>query len=263
MTDLDTLAKRLNDITAEIDKQLRHRVTIESHDGDGYDDADYEDVSNPSLEADDDSDEPDDHNYNELPDDDEDDLGKRSINEYLREHDSANRPGALEHSTHHSGGHTTTAAVRAAAPHKFDALVSHIQERDNCSRALALSRARQEHPDAYRAYQDFVASSPDSEQYSRRLIGKRGPLTYEDLCQIEMRKGVNAEVAAQRIAQAHGFRALDYRSLSKAAASSILAEDALLKTANDIWSDDPTASRTDALRQARLASPSSYRRMQR
>src|SRR6516164_8077531 len=104
MTDLDTLAKRLNDVTAEIDKQLRHRVTVESHDGedDGYDgyDGDHQDVSNPSMDAADDSDEPDDGDYNELPDDDEDDLGKRSVNEYLREHDTSNRPGALKTSDH-------------------------------------------------------------------------------------------------------------------------------------------------------------------
>ena len=200
MTDLDTLAKRLNDITAEIDKQLRHRVTIESHDGDGYDDADYEDVSNPSLEADDDSDEPDDHNYNELPDDDEDDLGKRSVNEYLREHDTSNRPGALKTSDH--------ATYRT----KTQAMVDNIAASENCTKTEAMRRLREWHP-------DVVNGTP---------VSKRGPTTFEDLVNIEMAKGLNSEVAAQRVAQQHGFRALDHRNnLSKVDRTSILAEDAL------------------------------------
>jgi hypothetical protein len=93
------------------------------------------------------------------------------------------------------------------------------------------------------------------------FLDKRGPTTFEDLVNIEMAKGVSAEVAGQRVAQLHGYRAFDHRNMSKAEATSVLAEDVLLKRAEDIWQDDPSASRTDALRLARLASPQLYRRM--
>jgi hypothetical protein len=86
-------------------------------------------------------------------------------------------------------------------------------------------------------------------------IGKRaGPATYEDLVNAEMAKGLNAECAAQRVVQQHGFRALDYRALSKREQVSVVAEDELMKRAEDIFQDGEL-DRCASLRAARKQLP--------
>jgi hypothetical protein len=238
---LDDLTRRLSNLTAEIDKQLRHRVTIESHDGeddgDGYDDGDYEDVSNPSLEADDDSDEPDgDSSYNELPDDDEDHVGKRSINEYLREHDTSNRPGALKTSDH--------ATYRT----KTQAMVDNIASTENCSKTEAMRRLRERHP-------DVVNGNPVSKRASE-------PVTAEQLIAEQVARGFSPAMAKVRVAQMYGFRAFDHRDMSKRELASSLTENDLLEKAQQHW-EHGELSRCESLRKARLERPGLYRRMQR
>jgi hypothetical protein len=78
-------------------------------------------------------------------------------------------------------------------------------------------RARILHPDVYQSYQQFNASSPTNEQWNRRAgygLAKSAS-TYENLVATEIRKGCNYEIAAQRVAQAHGFRALDSSPMMK------------------------------------------------
>jgi hypothetical protein len=65
----------------------------------------------------------------------------------------------------------------------------------------------------------------------------------------------NRPSAAQRVVQAHGFRAFDRRDMTKRAATAAIAENELIKRADNIWIDDPGCSRTEALRKARLANP--------
>jgi hypothetical protein len=42
-------------------------------------------------------------------------------------------------------------------------------------------------------------------------VGKSAPTSYEDLVSEQIAKGCSYEIAQQRVAQAHGFRALDTR----------------------------------------------------
>jgi hypothetical protein len=117
--------------------------------------------------------------------------------------------------------------------------------------------ARLEYPDVYQSYQAFVAASPTSEQASRRTIGKSGPLTFDDLVEQEMCKGVNAEVAGQRIMQLHGSAALRRRdTFAKIAAD---ADATFAEAAADFWDADPACTRVEALRKARLAHPQLYK----
>jgi hypothetical protein len=100
--------------------------------------------------------------------------------------------------------------------HKFDARVDLVAERDGVSRNVAMSRARQEFPESYADYQMWLAEQPTNAQHMRRSgygVAKRAPTTFEDLVTQEMRKGVNMEIAAQRVMQTHGSAALRSRAL--------------------------------------------------
>jgi hypothetical protein len=119
------------------------------------------------------------------------------------------------------------------------------------SQAMAL--ARQQFPELYRNY---VGSAS--------FLGKAAPTTFEGLVAEQMMKGCSTyEQAAQRVAQAHGFRALDARDMTKREAVSVLAENELMKRAGTLLEDGSAASRTDALRAARQAHPRLYQRMNR
>jgi hypothetical protein len=283
--DIDALEKKVNALCAEIDNALalkaRHRVIVEHDDGNGDNgDNDYGDGdSNPSMdasEADDDEDNGNPGNDVEPDEDEEDDdlakLGgppryqRESTAGHQQTNDAGNRPGALEHSTHRSAGLGNTPAVQPAGRHKFTSLSEKIQREENVSRTEAQSRARQRFPDAYRSYQDYLAGNPPQEQqFTRNAYRgsylKRAPVTAEDYIAAEIRKGFSPEMAAQRVAQLHGFRAFD-------------RVDAISKRANDIgamfegtaehhWCDDASLSRTDALRKARLENRKLFRRYQR
>jgi hypothetical protein len=274
--DIDNLTKKVNALVADIDNAVakaRHRVIVEHDDGNGDDDGDYGDGdSNPSMDA---SEADDDENGNGNPgndvDDDEDeednDLGKAERTAaYQATNSAADRPGALEHSTHRSAGLGNTPAVQPSGRHKFTALSEKIAREENVSKTEAQSRARTRFPDVYRSYQDYLAGSSAQEQQSSRnayraSYSKRAPVTAEDYIAAEIRKGFSPEMAAQRVAQLHGFRAFD-------------RVDAITKRSNDTaamfewtaehhWCDDASLSRTDALRKARLENRKLFRRYQR
>jgi hypothetical protein len=211
-----------------------------THD-DGVDDGREINASDPTA----DDGNPGDDYYDDELDDEEDDgvIEKASINEYLRENSSANRPGSLEHSSHTSSSNQR---------HKFEALALKIKNDRGVPASEAMAQARKEYPDTYRDYQRWQGT-----------LGKRAPTTFEDYVNAEMAKGCSYEVAAQRVAQLRGFPALDHRSMAKSEATAIVAEDALMKAAQEVWESEPAASRTDALRRARQAHPGLYRRMQR
>jgi hypothetical protein len=224
MTDdiIDQLAKRVDNLVSEIEAvaKAKHTYTF-SHDdhNDGADD--YEDVSSTSMSADDDTDD----------DEDPDDMQKASVNRFLRTHDPANRPGALKHSDH------------APNRHKFEALTDKIKNDHGCPRSDAMAIARLQFPDVYRSYQRHTNSE---------ATAKREP----SLVEAEMAKGCTREVAMQRVAQLHGFRAFDHPShLNKRAED---AEDQLIKSATVHWLDNDV-DRCSALRLARLDNPRLYR----
>jgi hypothetical protein len=132
-------------------------------------------------------------------------------------------------------------------------MVDKIRNDQGVPKSQAMALARQQYPELYRHY---VGSAS--------YLNKAAPGSFEALVGEQLAKGCSTyEQAAQRVVQQYGFRALDHRDMTKREATSVLAEDALMKRAEDIWQDDPSASRTDALRLARLASPQLYRRMQR
>jgi hypothetical protein len=231
MTDIDTLCKRVDDLCKEIDEaaalhKARHsrHTTIAEHFSDdpelGSDD--YEDVSNPSADADDDSDGADDgDDGNDLEDDDEDDgiskLGgaphlyqREEAAGYAQSNEAANRPGSLKHTSHPEKRNTIVQATRPARRHAFDDKIDFVKDRDGVTKSVAMQRARLEFPDTWQAYQASLAGSSAQEQYAARAgrgttVGKRAP----SLIEAEMMKGCSREVAAQRVAQQHGFRAFD------------------------------------------------------
>jgi hypothetical protein len=237
MTDLDELTKRLDGIVSEIDKQLRHRVTIESHDGD---DGEI-DASDPSADDDYDNN-PGEDDY--LDDEEDDTVQKATINAAVMRNDPTNRPGDLPSSSHTSSSNSR---------HKFDAQVDRLVNEEGLTRSEAMSQARARYPELYRSY---VGSAS--------FLNKAAPGSFESLVSEQMAKGCSTyEQAAQRVVQQYGYRALDRRDMRKSEAISVLAEAELMSKANDRWRDDPTLTRTDALRAARQDHPSLYRRMNR
>jgi hypothetical protein len=266
-TNIDRLTAQLDDLVRKIDRTLdadlinkrKQTFHLEHDDGngdgnDGYGDnasvddtwSEHADSAAPGNNADlDDGDNPDDYMDEAEDEDDGDGVQKFSNTYYENTHSSADRPGSLASSDHPSP---------QPRRHKFEALVTAIQNDQGIPKSTAMAYARQNHPEVFEDYQRFRNGNG---------IGKRAPATFEDLVNAEMRKGLNAECAAQRVVQQHGFRALDFRSISKREAVSVVAENELLKRAGALWEDDPALSRTEALRAARQDHPSLYRRMQR
>jgi hypothetical protein len=230
---------------AALDK-ARHRK--ETHTIEHSDDADSwsgdGDASNPSLsatsndEADDDEENGLDNDNGADEDEDDDTVAKASVNRFVARNDAAHRPGALSSSKH------------PANRHKFEAMVDRITADQDIPKSQAMAVARAQFPDVYRSYQRHITGS---------AVNKSAP-TFEDLVSAEMAtKGINAEVAGQRVAQAHGFPALHHRSMTKRAAVVDYAENELVRKANALWNDDPGLSTTEALRKSRLANPALYR----
>jgi hypothetical protein len=250
---IDELADRVNEVVAKINNlvgKARHRVIVEHDDGldgDPMDDGDgYEDVSNPSMEADNsdnDGDNESDDGDNSDDDEEEDDAGvtKASINAVLRENSEADRPGRLKSSDH---GRTR---------HKFEALTDKIKNDHGIPKSQAMAYARQQYPDVYRSYQNHVSSSSTS-------YAKRGPTTAQDLIAAEIRKGFSPELAGQRVAQLHGFRAFD--TVTPRFAKGVNLEYTFLKRAEEIMDVDQVDA-TEALRRARLEDPRLFRAFQR
>jgi hypothetical protein len=227
MTDIDLLEKKVAALMREIDSAVAkgHRITIETdthNGGDDYEDGD----SNPSMDASNSDDSDDDNgngnpgNDNNVDDDDDDeedddDLGKAERwAAYQATNSAADRPGALRSDTHRSPGLGNSPAVQPSGRHKFDALTDKIQREENVSKTEAQSRARHRHPDVYASYQDHLSGSSAQSQQSERsrvrgTYNKRAPVTAEDYIAAEIRKGFSPEMAAQRVAQLHGFRAFD------------------------------------------------------
>jgi hypothetical protein len=198
-------------------------------------------------------------------DEDEDDVGKiRKASEHYDVLGGSAKLPPPKPTPESAGGRGDTYALGAPSPanqtaktHKFDRLVENIQERDNCSKNEAMSRARREFPDVYTAFQDFVASSPTSEQATRRAgrgVGKRMSDTFEDLVATEMKKGCSWRTAEQRVINVHGSAALNHRMI-KRAGPSVATE--FTKRANAILEADGV-DRCEALRRLRKEKPYLY-----
>jgi len=69
----------------------------------------------------------------------------------------------------------------------FQDVVEYVQERDHCSRSAALTKARQEAPEIFQAWQD----------------GPRPNRDFDKLVRAEIAKGCSPAVAAQRVGLMH------------------------------------------------------------
>jgi hypothetical protein len=187
MTDyIDALTKRVSDLCAEIDEaaalaKTKRRYVFEHDDDDDGSDGGI-DASDPSAvdDAENSDDADDDSELEDGEDEDDGELEKATINAAVMRNDRAQRPGTLKESTH------------TAPRHKFEALVSKIVNEHGIPASQAQAYVRTNYPQIYESYQAFSTA-------------KRAP----DLVEIEMAKGCSREVAAQRVAQLHGFRAFD------------------------------------------------------
>jgi hypothetical protein len=229
--------------------KLKHKYHVNFTHDDGNDEShDAEDDEVYDYSALRDAGNGDDNPDDEDPDDDEDeDLGKIAkdlIDHTQREYDPKNRPGDLPISSHTSSSNSR----------HFEAMVDKISNEEGVPKSQALHLARQRHQDLYASYQRHGngRGSP-----SRGDTAKRAPEeTWESRVSQEMKKcGVTMEVAAQRVAQLHGFPALQNR-MFKGTDTSLVA--ALQKRAEDIALRDGIG-RADALRKARLEQPSLYK----
>jgi hypothetical protein len=177
-------------------------------------DDDYEDVSNPSLDSDDD----DDGDSDEDSDGDDQDEDDDDVSKAWHEHSTSHSPARMRTShvrVHQPETYRVSATPQPEGPgkrHRFMSRVDHIRDRDGVSRTEAMSRARQEFPETYTDYQDHLSRRSTGRQHMVRghnLIGKSASTSYEALVAEQIAKGCNAEIAAQRVCQMYGFRALD------------------------------------------------------
>ena len=248
--DLDTAEQVLDRVNRALAK-TNHFHFYGSNNTVDDDEEDFESPSDPS------NDDPDDDS-----DDDDDDFDKRMIRKASDLHPvmGGAKPLPEPQAFGSSGGHRadpyklgSEPATRPARAHKFDRLVEQVQDRDQCSKNEAMATARREYPDVYTSYQGFVASSPTSEQHTRRAgrgVGKSMPDSYEDLVSAEMRKGVPWRIAEQRVINTHGSTAFNNRNrIIKSAVPSI--DEEFTRHANEIM-DATGCERTEALRALRL-----------
>jgi hypothetical protein len=88
--------------------------------------------------------------------------------------------------------------------------------------------------------------------------------SYEQLIAEERALGCNETVAAQRVLQAHGYRALDKRDsfIRKGLAAADAVENRFYKAADDIIERDELENRCLALQKARLENPRLFKALQ-
>jgi hypothetical protein len=131
----------------------------------------------------------------------------------------------------------------------FDTFTQHVKQRDGLTSMEAMTRARKENPELFRRSQGSTTT----------LTTKRAASpSYESLVAEQIAKGCSPNLAAQRVAQAHGYPAVYNRSrISK---SEVLA-DGFAKRAEDLAYEEGL-SLCDAMRKLRLSNPRKFERMQ-
>jgi hypothetical protein len=250
MPNYNALAAQLDELVRKIDRTLdddlaKRKQTFHlehddgNGDGDGVDDTWSEHAD--AVAAGNNTDYEDGDGYDdEEVEDDFDKYSREETGGYQQSNESSNRPGQLPESSHTSSSN---------ARHKFMALVADIKQTHGIPATTAMAYARQQDPTGYAAFQ------------GRNGVSKAAPSTFEGLVQEQMMKGCTREVAAQRVANLHGYPVLRNRSLSKGEATSVLAENQLLQKAESIFQEG--GDRCEALRRARKASPRLYRALTR
>jgi hypothetical protein len=272
MTDLQALIRKCESLvhTGRIDEAESLMKYIEKAQADEEDDAEdnFDDPSNPSMDDSDDGDEEDDDSVDKalraLRK-----LGVEGLNWDTptdqvvgRGNSHANMSHEVDdvHDAYPYKLSDTPAVGGQQTRHKFMDKVDQIQDRESVGRDVAMTRARQRHPELYTSFQRHTAAQSTKDQAATRgfdrAIGKRAPDTYQDLVATEIRKGCSYELAQQRVAQAHGFRAFDH-DLRKA--ESKLA-DRFQKRVDDLVNEG--FSGEEACRIIRKADPLLFKAMQ-
>jgi hypothetical protein len=243
--DLDACEASLDSLLQKLDKALRHRVTVTSHD-DGKGDLN---ASNPSdqVNHDDDQDIGDD---GDAEDDDGEDNGKTKKGAMdfltaLRKHSNTyhlntksedDRPGSLTNLPRHpSSDHSR---------HKFETVVQRLINERGLPRSEALSEARRTHQDLFASYQQHTAGN----------VSKSA----SDLVSREMaRAGVTEEIAKVRLTQLYGADILgDVTPMTKGDSALYTLE----KRAAEL-ADHYGCEMTEALRMAPQESPLLHKRV--
>jgi hypothetical protein len=273
----DELATLIRKCEAEIMKgnldqaeDLLNYIGKANNNSDSEDDDYDEDVSNPSMDAADDDD--------DGEDDDEDDGDEAELDKLLRKatvperswihnHQNATSPVKSLRNPRARGYEQTADSYRLSAAegpgkrHRFISRVEHIADRDGVSKTEATTRARREFPETYTDFQDHLSRRSNQPQqmvrgYHGTHVGKAAASSYEELVSAEIRKGCSMEIASQRVAQAHGFRALDSRIMK----SSNLA--ARFQKRVDRIAEELGCDLTEACQIARRADPLLFKAMQ-
>ena len=255
--DYDAADAALDRANAMINKARRTTITHED-----YDPNDFASPSDPST------DEPDgDEEYDDEFDEEDNNKVKKADDAYSLPHYGGTAspqtpagPGTgpnLRTDTYATGSWSTAGTPGKTA---FDGRVDMVQARDQVTRALAMSRARNEFPKDYQEHQASLAASPTRDQHARRSAAqstKRAPTLYEDLVAEQMAKGCNMEMAKVRVAQLHGYDAQRMPSLMRKGAD--LGERFQKIVKSLAYEHDLTLE--DATRLARQRNPHLYKAM--
>jgi hypothetical protein len=156
---------------------------------------------------------------------------------------------------------TVVPAVQPAGQHAFEAIVDQLVAQNGGSRSAAFTAARLLHPSAYVDYNAWRSSTSAQSQRAGQAstnneVNKSAPI-YEQLLAAEIRKGFSPHVAQQRIANSYGLMPDGDEAIAK-------ADDAyadLREAAQELLVESDAMPRTTAMRKARLANESIYKRL--
>jgi hypothetical protein len=231
--DITTACDLLDKAKRDLNQQLSDLEEI-GQDDDGEPDDDDEDASNPSLE-------------------------KAADSGMAFDHRNMG-PVAVDHE-HQATTHRTGLWPSTQQPdrHKFHSRIEFVQQRDGVNRSTAMGRARLEYSADYENFQRWQSGTTAQQQQSDRSVKRAAPETFEDLVSAEIRKGVNMEVAGQRVLQRYGSQALRNRFLLAKGASEI--SERFEKRLDAIQARD-LCSRTDAQRTLRKEDPRLFSTLQ-
>jgi hypothetical protein len=143
-------------------------------------------------------------------------------------------------------------------------LSDHVAQRDQVPKHVAMQTARHQYPQSYTTYQGQLSDRSSRRQamargYHLMAAKSAGPDTYEEMLANEMiAKGVNMEVAGQRLAQAFGFEATRNRTFAKNDQTTVKRFQAEVEKI--MYEDGCDA--TEATRLARIENPLLFKAMQ-
>jgi hypothetical protein len=235
--------------------KARHKVTVEHDDGDPDDWS--EEATAPDGDGEDDS-------SDDSEDDEENDnvpmRAKKGFQQNYNLMDRGHANMATPRSSAHKPAYTgtsTTSATTAPRRHKFDALVEKtMRENGGMSKTGAMQLCRRLYPEIFRDYNSSSAQIQQSARSGVNEYAKRAPVTFESLCEEEIRKGCTTLVQAQqRVIQMYG-NAVPPSAISKGRDLTEVFQDEVESVA-----DETGCSLVEASQYVRKARPNLFRAM--